>query len=122
MNANLPKESVVMIHDAGYVSYAARFQLVDLVGLKTPVATEIHKAITFPSAGMLRGDAVAKIATMFQPRYLVALQDWDDGSQLTAGLRSRGWTVDELYAGRAMSRTPAYLIFHLYRLAPPGQG
>jgi hypothetical protein len=67
MNTELPGQPIIMAHDAGYPSYAGRFHLVDLVGLKTPEAVEIHKQMTFPSVGRLRGDAVAAIAEKFHP-------------------------------------------------------
>jgi hypothetical protein len=119
INVNLPDRPTVMVHDAGYISYAAHVPLVDLVGLKTPAAIDFHRRLTFPSAGQLRSDAIADIAMVFKPQYLVVLQDWNDKFDIVDGLRSNGFTVEEVYAGRAPSGTPAADIYHLYRLTLP---
>ena len=122
MDANLTERPTVMVHDAGYAAYAGHVPLVDLVGLKTPAASAIHKALTYPSVGRLRSDAVAQIAADFQPRYLVVLQDWDDKFRLVDGLRDKGWTVSEVHEGRAAPETPKADIYRLYRLASPHPG
>ncbi len=119
INANLPDQPMVMVHDAGYVAYAGHAALVDLVGLKTPAAMEFHKRLTYPSAGLQRSRAVAEIADRFQPQYLLVLQDWDESFRLVEGLRGEGWTAREVYAGRAPPETPAAFIYHLYELNPP---
>lgn len=119
MNHNLRDKPMVMVHDAGYVAYAGHGRLVDLVGLKTPAAMEFHKKQTYVSAGRLRSNAIAKIAEAFKPQYLVALQDWNDKFGLVAGLRDQGWSVHEIYAGRAPPETPVADIYHLYELRPP---
>ncbi|WP_156944553.1 hypothetical protein [Bradyrhizobium sp. Ec3.3] len=118
MNTELPGQPTIMVHDAGYPSYAGRFSLVDLVGLKTPDAVEIHKQTTFPSAGRSRGDAVAAIAEKFHPGYLVVLQDWDVSFGLVAGLRAHGWSAQEVYAGTG-DGIPAENVYRVYRLTPP---
>jgi hypothetical protein len=119
LDANVPGRPTVMVHDAGYIAYAGRFPLVDLVGLKTPDAAKFHEQLTYPSAGELRSSAVAKIALAYKPQYFVVLQDWDQTFQLVAGLRGNGWGAKELYAGRAPTDTPATSIYHLYELTPP---
>jgi hypothetical protein len=119
MNANLPVDSVVMVHDAGYAAYAGHFPLVDLVGLKTPAATAAHKELTYPSAGRLRGDAVARIADEFQPRYLLVIQNWDDFFHFVSNLRAEGWTAQEIYVGHASAGASAGDVYHLYRIEPP---
>ena len=119
IDTNLADRPMVMVHDAGYVAYAGHVPLVDLVGLKTPAAVEFHKRLTYPSAGRLRSTAIAEIARMFKPQYLVALQDWDEEFGLVDGLRSKGWTVQERHAGRAPPETPAADIYHIYELTPP---
>jgi hypothetical protein len=121
MNANLPEGATVMVHDAGYVAYAARFPLIDLVGLKTPRASEMHRALTYPSDGKLRPDAIAKIATEFHPHYFMVWQEWDDLFHLVAGLRAKGWTAQELHAGRTESEVPDGQIYRLYQLDAPSE-
>ena len=119
INRNLPDRPTVMVHDAGYISYAAQVPLVDLVGLKTPAAIDFHRRLTYPSAGRLRSEAIADIATVFKPQYLVVLQDWNDKFDIVDGLRGNGFTVQEVYAGRAPAGTSAADIYHLYRLTLP---
>ena len=121
MNTNLPGRPTIMIHDAGYVAYAGRFPLVDLVGLKTPDAAQIHAEMTYPSAGRLRPAAVARIAEKFKPQYLLVREDWNKKAGFVDGLRGNGWTVDEVYAGRAPSQTSEADIYHLFRLNPADQ-
>ena len=48
----------VMVHDAGYVGFAARQRIVDLVGLKTPSSLEPHRELTWKSCGAGRGTAI----------------------------------------------------------------
>lgn len=119
MNANVAAGSVIMTHDAGYAAYAGHFPLVDLVGLKTPAATVVHKKLTYPSAGFLRGKAVAEIAREFGPQYFLVLQNWDDEFHLTSGLGTEGWAVTELHIGRADAGTPESDIYHLYQISRP---
>jgi hypothetical protein len=121
MDANLPEQSIVMVHDAGYVAYAGHDRLVDLVGLKTPASAATHAALTYPSAGRQRGEAVANIAATFDAKYLLAIEDWNARFGLTEGLREQGWTVEEIYAGRAPADTPEIYIYHLFRLTPPAE-
>jgi len=119
MNANLPAGSLVMVHDAGYVAYAGHFPLIDLAGLKTPAAIEVHKALTYPSAGKLRPEAVAKIAGEFQPSYLLVIAQWEDIYRFTAALRAKSWTTQEIHVSHVRKGTPDIDVYHLYRLEPP---
>jgi hypothetical protein len=120
MNQNLPVGSIVMLHDAGYTAYAGHFALVALAGRTTPAAAEINKHVTYPSAGRLRGEAIAEIATQFHPGYLIILNGWYY-FQLPDALSSHGWTIHEIYEGRAPAGTPAQDMYVLYRLQPPQQ-
>jgi hypothetical protein len=122
MNEHLPAGTTIMVHDAGYVAYAGHFPLVDMVGLKTPAAMDFHKRLTYPSVGQLRSSAIEGIAREFKPQYFVVLQEWNQNFDLVRGLRDKGWTVQEVYAGRAPSPTPAADIYHLYELTPPTEG
>lgn len=92
----IPTTSRIMVHDAGYIAYATRFHLVDFVGLKTPAAIELHRILTFPTVGRRRAEAVHQFALRTQPEYLVMLQGWDQLFQITNGLRSRGWELEEI--------------------------
>lgn len=109
-NANLPPDSTLLIHDAGYIAYATRFRLVDLVGLKTPSSIAAHRDLTHPSGGRLRAEAVSRIARQSHPDYLLVLWWWEQDWHLAAGLREQGWgvrPVNEQYA------------FRVYALRPP---
>lgn len=107
---NLPPQSTLLIHDAGYIAYATHFRLADLVGLKTPWVTPYHRALTFPTQGRARGEAVSRIARASEAQYLVVLDDWDGIFHITSGLKTRGWRVQPMrLAGR----------YHVYRLSPP---
>ncbi len=109
-NTNLPPGSTLLVHDAGYIAYATRFRLVDLVGLKTPSSVAAHRALTHPSGGALRGKAVSRIARAGHADYLLVLWTWERDSHLAGGLRDEGWDVrlvNDRYA------------FHVYALRPP---
>lgn len=108
--ANLPPGSTLLVHDAGYIAYATRFRLVDLVGLKTPASVAAHRALTHPSGGLLRGAAVSRIAREGRADYLLVLWTWERDSRLAGGLRDEGWDVrlvNDQYA------------FRVYALRPP---
>ena len=120
INENLSDRPTILVHDAGYVAYAGRVPLVDLVGLKTPAAIEFHKRLTYPSVGKLRSVAIADIARSFDTKYLLALQEWNERFGLVDGLREEGWGVEEVYAGIASANTPASNVYHLYKLSKPG--
>jgi len=109
-NAHLPPGSTVLVHDAGYIAYATRFPLVDLVGLKTPSCVAVHRALTHPSGGALRGEAVSRIALVNHADYLIVLEGWERIYGLASGLRAQGWDV------RPVSDQFAY---HVYALRPP---
>ncbi|WP_237892197.1 MULTISPECIES: hypothetical protein [Bradyrhizobium] len=119
INENLPDRPTILVHDAGYVAYAGHVRLVDLVGLKTPAAIEFHKRLTYPSAGELRSKAIAEIARSFHPKYLLALQEWNEKFGLVDGLREQGWVVEEVYTGKGQTNTPSPDIYHIYKLSEP---
>jgi hypothetical protein len=105
---------MVMIHDAGYIAYASRFRLVDLVGLKTPQAVSINRALTFPSNGVRRPAAIAKIAELFQPQYLICVKSWNSIYLLAPSLRRVGWDVTKIFESPAAPN--AAQIYEVYAL------
>ena len=109
-NANLPPDATVLVHDAGYISFGTRLHLVDMVGLKTPASVAAHRALTEPSGGARRGEAVSRIALQNRCDYLVVLDGWEGAFGLTSGLRAQGWDV------RLVNAQYAY---HIYALRPP---
>lgn len=112
MSANLPRDAVVLIHDAGHVAWATGFRLVDLVGLKTPGAVLHHAAWTEPSLGAMRGRAVHEIALARGVTHAVILNHpfW---GQAADDLRAAGW-------GLAALRGAQDGAYGIYRLTPPG--
>jgi hypothetical protein len=94
--ANLPPDSVLLVHDAGYIAYATHFHTVDLVGIKTPEAMDINRRITWPSAGKNRALAVADVAIESHASYLIAMRRWPEVAALPAQLRALHWRVDPL--------------------------
>ena len=95
-NSNLPPNATVLIHDAGYISYATKFRLVDFVGLKTPGAIDVNRRLTYATCGGERGQAVSEIAHLSKPNYLIVADDWDRGLGVTTGLRALRWNIEEV--------------------------
>ena len=90
-NENLPLDSRVMVHDAGYFAYASDFELVDLVGLKTPKNAAIHREMTLASCGQQRPAAVSRIAAEGGASHFVLLAGWDRAFGIVRGLQGQGW-------------------------------
>jgi hypothetical protein len=107
----LPPGARIAVHDAGYLAFATRRPLIDVVGLKTPASRAAHAALTAPSAGVLRGEALAQILAATRAEYFVVLAGWDHDFALTEGLRRAGWTLTPLRPDGA---------YQVYRLTPPG--
>jgi hypothetical protein len=96
---HIPIGATVLIHDAGYISFATKLHLVDMVGLKTPESVVYHSALTFPSGGMLRGQAISEIARHFHADYAIILSDPDDfWGAIANKLRQQRWTLTPVYA------------------------
>ena len=109
VNANLPRGAKVLVHDAGYIAYATQLELADVVGLKTPRVVPFHEELTLPTAGVLRGEAVHRIALQEKPQYLIALNGWDWIFKIGDSLRIRGWRVESIRSGE----------YSVYALTPP---
>jgi hypothetical protein len=114
--ARLPPSARVLVHDAGYMSLLTPLQLVDLVGLKTPSSVAVHRQLTYPSNGKLRGQAISRIAFCSGSTHAIIQQDelrvWAAIADL---LIEQGWTLDTL---RPAPRAEGYAI---YALRPPKQ-
>jgi hypothetical protein len=81
------------VHDVGYLSVTTSFKLIDLVGLKNHASVVAHQALTYPSCGDRRGEAVARIAAHARPTHLVVSGEWDHIFKLSDGLRRAGYTL-----------------------------
>ena len=108
---NLPRDARILIHDAGYIGWAADYRLVDLVGLKTPESIEVHRRFTLPSVGRDRSIAIARIAAQQNVTHAIILDRlfWRD---IAAGLRRQGWELEPLRKGPGT-------LYQVYRLTPP---
>lgn len=109
---HLPADTRLLIHDAGYMSYATAFPLTDFVGLKTPECIREHRELTWTSAGRRRVEAIQRIARRNQARYLVLTDEWDGLFHITRGLQDLGWKAEPL------RRPPVF--YQVYHLTPPG--
>ena len=108
---NLPVSARIMVHDAGYISAETEFSMVDIVGIKTPSNTAIHKKLTGPSGGLKRTEAIHRIALKHRPDFLVVLSGWERIYHIAEGLEQNGWQVALLrYSPRG---------YGVYALAPP---
>jgi hypothetical protein len=108
--ANLPPDSVMLIHDAGYIAWATPFRMVDLVGLKTPASIDLHRQITLPSGGERRAEAIELIAMHAKATHLVVLDSWDQIFHIREGLVAHGWAAEPARTSGA---------YKVYRLSRP---
>ncbi|MBK4736906.1 hypothetical protein [Noviherbaspirillum pedocola] len=112
-NTNIPQGAKILVHDAGYISYATSFQLFDLVGLKTPESIPFHTKWTAPSNGAKRDMAVREIAMRFRPDYAVILDDGFFWGNTAVSLKKHGWSLETL---RPATHIGDYAVF---KLNPP---
>jgi hypothetical protein len=91
---SLEPHSRLLIHDAGYLAFTTNFQMVDLVGLKTPAAMPLHHEFTYPSGGADRHKAIDLLARQTKPDYLAVSKPWDGIFRITNGLEKDGWRLD----------------------------
>lgn len=115
VNERLPRGAVVMVHDAGYISIRGSHRLVDVVGLKTPWAAQVHKRLTWTQCSRST-PAVSEIARLARATHFVALTSWDQALGLSSSLKSQGWRLDRVDQERGGSA------FRVYRLEPPADG
>ena len=90
MRRNVSPGPIVAVHDAGYIAYATPHRLLDVVGLMSPASRFVHEQVTAPSAGLRRGEALARILIEGKADYLVVRREWDSIFSLTAGIRAAG--------------------------------
>jgi hypothetical protein len=115
INDNVPPDAPVLIHDAGFLSFATTARLVDLVGLKTPDSFAVHKRLTARNAD-LRGQALREIARRSGARYAVILNDRDHWwAKLADELQGEGQPLRRL---RLPASAPGYIV---YQLSPPAE-
>lgn len=110
---HLPANSMLLIHDAGYLAYKTPFHLVDMVGLKTPENIHYHQKITIPTRGDGRVTAIAEIINYYHPKFLVVLRSWDVSMTITSGLRHLGWQLTPLRESKTFGD------YSIYQLSDP---
>lgn len=111
LQQNIPSNAVLIIHDAGYVAFATRLHLIDMIGLKTPSSIKYHQMLTLPSQGMKRVQALAMIMRNSHVQFLVIGPDWDSTLRLKDGLINLGWHFQLL--------RPSKNGFMVYQILPP---
>ena len=121
-NEHLPPGSRILIHDAGYLSYATKFPLTDMVGLKTPSSVEFHKDLTYPSNGKDRVVAISKIAASSHANYMIVIGSWEIMFHISDGLRSKGWSVEPVRVPNGLnplrlSATDGFDHYTIYRIS-----
>jgi hypothetical protein len=90
VHRNLAEDAPIAVHDAGYLAFATDRRLIDVVGLKTPGSHPVHEALTAPSGGAGRGEALARILLDSQSEHFVLLREWDRIFAIAEGLRAAG--------------------------------
>lgn len=108
---NLPADEAVLVHDAGYISLHGPQPLVDLVGLKTPSSTQVHRELTWKTCSR-DPRALEEIARRNDARFFIALGDWDRTFGLVAAFKARDWRIERVDAERGETE------YKVYRIAP----
>jgi hypothetical protein len=109
VDAHLPADAVLLVHDAGGVSEFAHRRAVDIVGLKTPSSIAAHARWTWPTCGVARRTAFAAIAENSRASHLVALTGWD--APLRESLEEQGFSLTPVRSAPAQG-----LGYTVYRL------
>lgn len=113
---HVPKDAVVMVHDAGRISLVGEQPLMDLVGLKSSYSTEVHRRTTFLACQRVP-TAISDIARHAGASYMVVTSDWDRVFRLTDSLRFTGWMVERADKERGESHYRVYRILDTSRQA-----
>jgi hypothetical protein len=104
----------LLLHDAGYIAFARAVPAaIDMVGLKSPLAAELHGALTDPSCGEARGEAIGRLAEATRPTHLIIWEPWDEHFGITAALRQAGWTVNRVESISAPEPLHLYSLSHV---------
>lgn len=90
---HLPQDAVIAVHDAGKISLIGKQPLIDLVGLKSRYAMEVHRRLTYEQCKDT-SIAISDIVKHAQASYLVIASDWDSSLGVTRSLRGLGWSVE----------------------------
>lgn len=110
---HIPSSSVVLVHDAGFISSRGGQSLVDVVGLKTASSVDVHRQTTWMMCARYAG-AISHIAERSKAEYFVVLNDWDRSFGLTESLRVTGWRLARVDSARGET------MYKVYQITPPG--
>lgn len=108
---HLPKQTIILVQDAGYLAYASSFHLIDFVGLKSPESLRLHQEITLPSKGKNRISALSKIALESHGEYIILTPEWNNLFNLITGLKKLGWQCQQVH------QTPGENGYLIYKIA-----
>jgi hypothetical protein len=111
VDASTPADSVLLVHDVGFIGRAAHRRMVDIVGLKSPRSTEVHGRVTAPGCGRDRSKAISEIALAEGGTHLVVLDGWDRIYGIAAGLEKEGWRLTPVREGA----------YRVYRIDAPSR-
>jgi hypothetical protein len=90
---NVPNKTPVLVHDPGYLSYWTDIPLVDMVGLKNPVAASLNARFLGQLDPTGRARSIAALARKSEPRFLIVRNDWNRIFRISDSLRNAGWSV-----------------------------
>jgi hypothetical protein len=93
LRTSIPSGARVLLHDVGLASVATSLRLIDMVGLKSPDAAQVHARLTRPSCGSRRQEAIESIARVNHVTHLVTVADWDRLYGIREALTTRGWQL-----------------------------
>jgi hypothetical protein len=108
---NVPAGEMIMIHDAGYIAWAApQLHLVDAVGLKSPRTVGWREALAARPSDRAR--SLGQTAAAAHASYFIVLAHDHFWGELTNDLVATGWRAELIEDGGGRSR------YAIYRITP----
>jgi hypothetical protein len=93
---NLPPRAVLLINDAGYISFTTSFHLIDLVGLKSPNIIHYYQAVKTTDPQIRHATVIAAIIRDQHPQYLILPTLAEQTLNLTQHLEPLGWHLQSI--------------------------
>lgn len=109
---SVPRDAVVLIHDAGRIARTGQQPLVDMVGLKSQSRVDVHQRAAMTQCRQ-SPPAIAEIAAHAGATYMVVTRDWDATFGLSDALRTHGWKVERADGQRGNT------LYRVYRIYAP---
>jgi hypothetical protein len=110
---NVSKKSIVLVHDAGYISLFGSQPLLDIVGLKNQSSELVHEKFSLAHCIGPDSHAIDDIARKNHANYFVVLDEWDRLFKLTQSLKYYGWKVTRVDSDRGKTH------YKVYEIIPP---